>query len=471
MIQVSSHRLEELRTVLAGKVITPEDADYDTARIQWNNDIDRRPVAIARCLSPADVTAALHFAREHELEVSVRGGGHAFSGAGVCDGGLMIDLSAMRRVVINTDTGLARVGGGATVAELDAATQVHGLAVPTGVISHTGVGGMTLGGGIGWLTHKAGLTIDNLVSVDVVLADGRYVHASPHEHADLFWAIRGGGGNFGVVTTFEFQLHPVGPEVHLGLFFWGMESGEQVLRLARDVVPNLPPDAGAQIAIGLNAPPAPFVPPQYHFTPGYLLLVVGFSSAAEHARIITPIRDALPPLFELVSPLPYVALQRTLDETAPWGLLGYQEAIYLDELTDDVISVIVNRIPAKRSPLSYCLIFRLDGAYSQVGDDETAFGGRRAPRYIINIAGIGATPEILRADRSWVRSVWDALRPFARDAGGYINSMTDDDEDRVRASYGPAKYQRLARIKAKYDPDNMFHHNANIKPYQPPRPG
>lgn len=471
MIQVSSHRLEELRTVLAGKVITPEDADYDTARIQWNNDIDRRPVAIARCLSPADVAAAITFAREQNLEVSVRGGGHAFSGAGVCDGGLMIDLSAMRRVVISADARLARVGGGATVAELDAATQVHGLAVPTGVISHTGVGGMTLGGGIGWLTHKAGLTLDSLVSVDVVLADGRCVHASPQEHADLFWAIRGGGGNFGVVTTFEFKLHPIGPEVQLGLFFWGMESGEQVLRLARDIVPNLPPDAGAQIAIGLNAPPAPFVPPQYHFTPGYLLLVVGFSSAAEHARIIAPIRDALPPLFELVSPIPYLALQRTLDETAPWGLLGYQEAIYLDELTDDVISEIVNRIPAKRSPLSYCLIFRLDGAYSEVGDDETAFGGRRAPRYIINIAGIGATPEILRADRSWVRSVWDALRPFAKDSGGYINSMTDDDGDRVQASYGLGKYQRLARIKAKYDPDNMFHLNANIKPYEPPLPG
>jgi Berberine and berberine like/FAD binding domain len=351
------------------------------------------------------------------------------------------------------------------VAELDAATQVHGLAVPTGVISHTGVGGMTLGGGMGWLTHRAGLTIDNLISADVVLADGRYVHASPTEHADLFWAVRGGGGNFGVVTTFEFQLHPVGPEVHLGLFFWGMDSGEQVLRLARDVVPHLPADAGAQIAIGLNAPPAPFVPPQYHFTPGYLLLVVGFSSAEEHAKIIAPIREQLPPLFELVSPIPYIALQRTLDETAPWGLLGYQEAIYLDELTDDVISVIVNKIPAKRSPMSYCLIFRLDGAYSDIGDDETAFGGRRTPRYIINIAGISATPEILRADRSWVQSVWDALRPFARDAGGYVNSMTDNDEGRVRAAYGPAKYQRLARIKAKYDPGNVFHLNANIKPY------
>src|SRR6185437_6956597 len=441
MIQVSSHRLEELRTVLAGKVITSEDADYDTARIQWNNDIDRRPVAIARCLSPADVAAALSFAREHGLEVSVRGGGHAFSGSGVCDGGLMIDPSAMPHIRISADARFARVGGGGTVAELDAATQVHGLAVPTGVISHTGVGGMTLGGGIGWLTHKAGLTIDNLVSADVVLADGRYVHASPAENADLFWAVRGGGGNFGVVTTFEFQLHPVGPEVHLGLFFWGMDSGEQVLRLARDVVPHLPADAGAQIAIGLNAPPAPFVPSQYHFTPGYLLLVVGFSSASEHAKIIAPIREQLPPLFELVSPIPYIALQRTLDETAPWGLLGYQEAIYLDELTDDVISVIVNRIPAKRSPMSYCLIFRLVGAFSEVGDEETAFGGRRAPRYIINIAGIGASPEILRADRSWVESVWDALRTFARDSGGYVNSMTDNDEARIRAAYGPAKYQ------------------------------
>ncbi|MDQ3763681.1 MAG: FAD-binding oxidoreductase [Actinomycetota bacterium] len=463
-MQVSSHHLEALRTVLAGKVITPDDADYDTARIQWNNDIDRRPVAVARCASPADIAAALNFAREQALEISVRGGGHAFSGSGVCDGGLMIDLSAMRRVSVCPAARLVHVGGGATVAELDAATQVHGLAVPAGVISHTGVGGLTLGGGIGWLTHKAGLSIDNLVSVDAVLADGRYVHASPDEHADLFWAVRGGGGNFGVVTTFEFRLHPVGPEVHLGLFFWGMDSGEQVLRLARDVVPALPVDAGAQIAIGLNAPPAPFVPARYHFTPGYLLIVVGFSSAAEHARIVAPIREALPPLFELVTPIPYVALQRTLDETAPWGLLGYQEVIYLEELTDDVISVIVDRMPVKSSPMSLCLIFRLDGAYSAVGDDETAFGGQRAPRYVVNIAGIGATPEILRADRAWVRSLWSALRPFAKDSGGYVNSMTDNDEDRVRASYGPTKYERLVRIKAKYDPDNIFHLNANIKP-------
>ncbi|MGH3854084.1 MAG: FAD-binding oxidoreductase [Pseudonocardiaceae bacterium] len=464
MMQVSSHHLEALRMVLAGKVITPEEADYDTVRIQWNNDIDRRPVAIARCVSPADIAATLTFAREQEFEISVRGGGHAFSGDGVCDDGLMIDLSAMRHVSVCADTQLAQVGGGTTVAELDAATQVQGLAVPTGVISHTGVGGLTLGGGIGWLTHKAGLTIDNLVSVDVVLADGRYVHASPDEHADLFWAVRGGGGNFGVVTTFEFQLHPVGPQVHLGLFFWGMDNGEQALRLAREVVPNLPAEAGAQLAIGLNAPPAPFVPSRYHFTPGYLLIVVGFSSAAEHARLVAPIREALPPLFELVTPIPYVALQRTLDETAPWGLLGYQEVIYLDELTDDVISVIVDHMPAKRSPLSSCLVFRLDGAYSEIGDGETAFGGRRAPRYVVNIAGIGATPEVLNADRAWVRSLWSALRPFARDSGGYVNSMTGNEEDRVRASYGPAKYARLARIKAKYDPDNVFHLNANITP-------
>jgi hypothetical protein len=464
MMQVSSHHLEAFRTVLAGKVITPEDADYDTVRIQWNNDIDRRPVVIAQCMSPADIAAALTFAQEQELEISVRGGGHAFSGVGVCDGGLMIDLSSMRHVSICADARLARVGGGTTVAELDAATQVHGLAVPAGVISHTGVGGLTLGGGIGWLTHKAGLTIDNLVSVDVVLADGRYVHASPDEHTDLFWAVRGGGGNFGIVTTFEFQLRPVGPEVHLGLFFWGMDNGEQVLRLARDVVPSLPVEAGAQIAIGLSAPPAPFVPPQYHFTPGYLLIVVGFSSAAEHTRLVTPIREALPPLFELVTPIPFVALQRTLDETAPWGLLGYQEVIYLDELTDDVISVIVDHMPAKRSPMSFCLVFRLDGAYSEIGDDDTAFGGRRAPRYVINIAGIGATPEILSADRAWVRSLWSALRPFAHDSGGYVNSMTDNDDDRVRAAYGPTKYGRLARIKTRYDPGNVFHLNANIKP-------
>jgi FAD/FMN-containing dehydrogenase len=463
MMQVSSHDLEALRMVLAGKVITPDDADYETARIQWNNDIDRRPAAVARCVSPADVAAALAFAREQELELAVRGGGHAFSGAGVCDGGLVIDLSAMRGVSVCPAGRLAKVGGGATVAELDAATQVHGLAVPTGVISHTGVGGLTLGGGIGWLTHQVGLTIDSLLSVDVVLADGRYVHASAGEHSDLFWAIRGGGGNFGVVTTFEFRLHPVGPEVHLGLFFWGMDAGADVLRLVRDILPDLPPDAGVQIAIGLSAPPAPFVPTQYHFTPGYLLMIAGFSTAREHARLVAPIRKAVRPLFELVTPIPYIALQRTLDETVPWGLLGCQDVLYLEELTDDAISAIVEYMPAKKSPMSYCAICRLDGAYSAISDDATAFGGLRSPRYLVNIAGIAATPEIFNADRAWVRAVWNALRPFARDSAGYVNSMSFADEKRVRASYG-AKYQRLARIKARYDPDNTFHLNANIRP-------
>ena len=246
--------------------------------------------------------------------------------------------------------------------------------------------------------------------------------------------------------------------------FLGDGQGEQVLRLAREVVPTLPVEAGAQIAIGLNAPPAPFVPPNTTSLPAICSSSSGSPPRRNTPGLVAPIREALPPLFELVTPIPFVALQRTLDETAPWGLLGYQEVIYLDEITDEVIAVIVDHMPAKRSPMSFCLVFRLDGAYCAIGDDETAFGGRRAPRYVINIAGIGATPEVLNADRDWVRSLWSALRPFAQDSGGYVNSMTDNDEDRVRASYGPTKYERLARIKAKYDPGNVFHLNANIKP-------
>jgi FAD/FMN-containing dehydrogenase len=295
---------DALRAELTGRVIDESDIDYDTARSVWNGDIDRRPAAIARCSGTSDVAAAIAFGRQRGLRISVRGGGHGVWGAAVPEGGLVIDLSELRGVSVDPGSRRAWCSGGATLADLDAATQRHGLAVTGGTISHTGVGGLTLGGGFGWLVHKAGLTVDNLLSAEVVTADGRALVVSADKHPNLFWALRGGGGNFGVVTGFEFRLHEVGPLVYLGLFFWGLEQGTEALRLSREVAASLPRDAGLLLAAGLTAPPAPFVPERHRGTSGVAMLVAGFGSAQDHARLIAPIREALPPLFEFVTPLP-----------------------------------------------------------------------------------------------------------------------------------------------------------------------
>jgi FAD/FMN-containing dehydrogenase len=453
-----------LRTELTGRVIDASDIDYDTARAVWNGDIDRRPAAIVRGSDNSDVAAAIAFARQQGLQISVRGGGHGFWGAAVPAGGLIIDLSELRGVSVDPGSRRAWCGGGATLADLDAATQRHGLAVTGGTISHTGVGGLTLGGGFGWLVHKAGLTVDNLLSAEVVTADGRTLVVSADEHPDLFWGLRGGGGNFGVVTGFEFRLHEVGPLVYLGLFFWGLEQSTEALRLGREVAACLPRDAGLLLAGGLTAPPAPFVPERHRGTPGIAMLVAGFGSAQDHARLIAPIREALPPLFEFVTPLPYVELQKMLDESAPWGIHAYEKSLNLYQLDDEAIAVLTERIPGKSSPMSFIPIFSVGGAFADVGEQETAFGGSRATRFVVNVTAIAPNAELLAADRSWARSVWQALAAHTNRTGGYVNFMAEDDADRVQAAYGPVKYQRLARIKARYDPDNVFRMNANIKP-------
>jgi FAD binding domain/Berberine and berberine like len=452
-----------LRAAMTGPVIRPADPDYDQARRVWNAGIDRRPALIARCASPADVAAAVTFAAGHGLEITVRGGAHSMSGASVADGGLMIDLSQLNQVSVDPQAKRARAGGGALLAGLDAATQAHGLAVPAGIVSHTGVGGLTLGGGMGWLTRQAGLSIDNLVSAQVVTADGRIQRAAADENPDLFWAVRGGGGNFGVVTEFEFRLHQVGPTVQLGLLFWELEQGPDVLRLAREIIAALPRELNIIIA-GLNAPPAPFVPEQHHHQPGYALVVAGFGSAGQHHQVMTRIRQALPPLWELNTPMPYVALQQMLDEANAWGFHTYDKGTYLENLSDEAIEVVADHLPRKTSPLSGVFFYRLDQAYSEVGDDDTAFSGGRSPRYAVFIVAICPTPQLLAADRTWARSLWEALRPHSFGAGAYVNAMTEFEAARVRAAYGSAKYQRLATIKGKYDPQNLFRHNANIQP-------
>ncbi|NBH12480.1 FAD-binding oxidoreductase [Amycolatopsis sp. SID8362] len=463
MTSTAEPTLESLRARLSGTVLTAGAPGYDAARSVWNGEIDRRPAVVVRPAGAADVAEALAYAREAALDLSVRGGGHNFGGAAVVDGGLCIDLSSLQAISVDPVGRTARVGGGATWAQLDAATQEHALAVPGGTVSHTGVGGLTLGGGFGWLTGKHGLSCDNLLSAEVVTADGQILRASADENPDLFWALRGGGGNFGVVTEFEFRLHPVGPIVHLAMFFWGLEDGPAALRQARDVLETLPGEMGVLLA-GLNAPPAPFVPEAHHFQPGYALLIAGFEGADHHAEAIRGARSGPAPLFEFVSPIPYVELQKLIDDAAPWGILGYEKAAFADGFTDEVIDVITEFLPRKTSPMSIMPVFSMHGAFTEPDDDATAFGGARRKSLAVNIAAIAPEPEPYAADRAWVREFWAALVPHASNSAGYVNFMNEYEEDRVRTSYGAAKYARLARIKAQYDPRNVFHHNANIPP-------
>jgi hypothetical protein len=460
----ATRSVEGLRSTISGAVITPGDPGYDTARSLWNGSFDRHPAVIACCRSASDVAAAIGFAEASGLEISVRGGGHSLSGASAGDDGLMIHLGALSAVGVDPERRRARAGGGATWADVDAATQAHGLGVPGGVLSDTGVGGLTLGGGMGWLSNRQGLTIDNLESAEVVLADGRTVRASSTEHPDLFWALRGGGGNFGVVTEFEYRLHPIGPEVQVGLMFWEVERGDDGLRACRDASMTLPPDYGMLIGGAVSAPEAPFVPAEHQGKVGHALIVAGFGSADEHARAIAPVREACPPLFEFRSPMPYTALQQMFDADYPYGIPSYEKALHLVELTDEAVSLINERAVGKRSRVSFMPIYPLHGAVTEVADDATGYGGLRTPHYVVDMAGTSADPDEFAADRVWVRSLWDALRPFARNTGSYLNFGSELDDERVRATYGPAKYERLARIKAEYDPGNLFHRNANIKP-------
>ena len=463
-MNMTHEQLDAFKTGFSGQLLTPGHADYDHRRAVWNGAIDRSPAVIACCTTAEQVADAVRFARASGLEIAVRGGGHNYAGHAVCDAGLMIHLGAMNSVSVDPVARHAVCGGGATWADVDGATQEHGLATPGGFISHTGIAGLTLGGGIGWLTKTAGLSCDNLVAAEIVTADSRIVRASASENADLFWALRGGGGNFGIVTSFEFALHPIGPLVNLGLFFFGLENGTAALCFARDFIETLPEYATGFLGVGLSAPPAPFVPVEYHFRPGHALLVASFGTAEEHSAAIAPIRQAVAPLFELVTPMPFVALQQMFNESATWGLLGYEKALYLNELSDAAIEVIGEHVPKKTSPLSFCPTFTLTGAYRDHADADTAFGGRRSARYVFNIEAAAMDRAAYEADRLWVRNFWDAMRPHASGAGGYVNFLAEQDEDRVRASYGADKYERLTRIKAEYDPENIFHLNANIRP-------
>jgi FAD/FMN-containing dehydrogenase len=445
-----------------GRLIGAEDADYDTARAVWNGAIDRRPALIARCLGPADVVAAVRFARDHDLEIAIRGGGHNVAGTAVCDDGIVIDLSAMRAVRVDPSTRRAWVQGGALWGDVDRETQAHGLATTGGIVSHTGVAGLTLGGGIGWLMRRHGLTVDNLLAVDVVTGDGERLRASDEEHPDLFWALRGGGGNFGVATSFEFRLHPIGPAIFAGPIFWDAAESREVLRLYRDFIRDAPDELGTTVRFG-TAPPLRDVPEHLHWRPVVMVGTCYTGPIADGERLLRPLRAARTPLLDLVGPTAYVDFQSAMDSTVVHGWEYYWKSTDLPELDDDLIDVIARHAFSCSSPRSYALLFNPTGAVNRVAEGATAYGNRQAS-HAMTLDGVWRPGEEFGdRDTAWVREFFAALGPF-RD-GVYVNFLGGDDEaDRVREAYGDAVFDRLAEVKTRYDPDNVFHHNQNVRP-------
>jgi FAD/FMN-containing dehydrogenase len=448
-----------------GELITPDHAPYDTARAVWNGTVDRRPGLIARCQGAADAAAAVRYARDHDLAVAVRGGGHNVAGIAVCDGGVVVDLSAMRGVWVDPSTRTARVQGGALWGDVDHETQAHGLATTGGIVSHTGVGGLTLGGGIGWLMRTHGLAVDNLLAAEVVTAEGSIVRASAHEHPDLFWALRGGGGNFGVVTSFEFALHPVGPVVTAGPVFWAADDTATVLRFYRDFVAGIPDELGTVVRLG-PVPPLPAIPEELHWRPAIAVVSCYAGAIEDGARAVRDLRGLGSPLIDLIGPTAYVDQQSGIDATVPHGWHYYWKSTNLGGLSDEVISVVAAHAHAARSPRSYAAMFHFGGAVARVPHDATAYAGRAAPHNIV-IEGVWLPEdagELAAAETGWVRAFLAALEPN-RAAGVYVNFLdADDGNARVREAYGDETYHRLAEVKRKYDPDNVFHVNQNIRP-------
>ncbi len=452
--------LEDLGSRTRGPLITPGDADYDRARAVYNAMHDRRPAAILRARSDADVMAGVDFAREHDLDLAVRGGGHSAPGYGTCDDGLVIDLSEMRYVRVDPSARRAWVGGGATIGDVDHATHAYGLAIPAGFVSTTGVGGLTLGGGIGYLNRSLGLTCDRLVSADVITASGDRVTASRDQNPDLFWALRGGGGNFGIVTAFEFELSPV-REIVGGPIVFELEAAPDVIRSWRDHLRQAPRELSAFFGFH-RAPPLPFIPEERHGDNVCLLVTCWTGDPAEAEEAIGPLRAAGPVVGEMVGPMPYPVLQSSFDPLLPPGCYSYWKSDFVRDVDEDVIAAHLE--PGGRAPNvhSGAHLYPLGGAVTDVGSEETAFGTREAG-FAVNIVGFWPDPADTDRMRSWVREYYDAIHPFSGFDGGYTNFMDTEDASRVQENYGSA-YERLSRVKADWDPWNLFHLNQNIPP-------
>jgi FAD/FMN-containing dehydrogenase len=450
---------EELHAAVRGDLIAPEDAAYDEARKVYNGMIDRRPAAIVRCADVADVIAAVRLAHEEGRDLSVRGGAHSVPGFGTNDGGIVCDLVGMRGIRVDPESRTVRAEGGCTWGDLDHATHAFGLATTGGIISTTGIAGLTLGGGIGHLARGHGLSCDNLISADVVTADGQLVTASEERNADLFWALRGGGGNFGVVTSLEYCLHPVG-EIYGGPIFYPVEHAGEVMRFYREFIADAPEELGAFFAFQI-APPLPFIPEDRHGETMCLIVTCWSGPVEEGEQALAPLFKAAPVAADHVGPMPYPALNGAFDALLPAGLQHYWKADFVRELTDDAIVAHVEhgpRVPAVESTMH---LYPIDGACHRVASDATAFAYRDA-RFACVIAGMWPNPADNERNIAWVRDYWEAIHPHSEE-GGYVNFMAGDDQDRIRDNYG-GNYGRLVEVKRRYDPGNLFRMNQNIDP-------
>lgn len=453
-------RLEELANQSRGELITCHDDGYDDARCIYNAMIDKRPALINRCRDTADVIASVKFARDNDLSTAIRGGGHNGPGLALCDGGLVIDLSPMNGVRVDPEAKTVRVEGGCTWGDVDHATHAFGLATPSGVISTTGVGGLTLGGGHGYLTRKLGLTIDNLLEADVVLADGSFVTANEDEHSDLFWALRGGGGNFGVVTSFKFKLHPV-DTVYGGPMLWPLDRAQEILEWYRDFLPAAPRELYGFFAFMVVPPEEPFPEHLHHQNVcGILWCYSGDLDKAE--EVLRPIRERFgEPAVDLVAPLPYPALQSMFDEEYPPGLQWYWKGDFIRTINDKAVAAHMEhgtKVPTMHSTMH---LYPVDGAVHDVDAEATAFSYRDV-NWSMVIAGVDPDPEKQQKITDWARGYWEAIHPHSA-GGSYQNFMMEEGRERVQATYGK-NYERLRRVKAKYDPDNFFRVNQNIEP-------
>jgi FAD/FMN-containing dehydrogenase len=451
-----------LRDRFRGALLRSGEEGYDEARRVWNGAIDRRPGLIARCSGTDDVVEAVRFARERDLLVSVRGGGHAVAGHAVCDGGVMVDLSLMKAVRVDPSEASARAAGGVLWGELDRATQQAGLATTGGIISHTGIAGLTLGGGLGHLMRKLGLTVDSLLSVDLVTAEGERIHVDERTEPDLFWGLRGGGGNFGIATSLEYRLHPIGPMVLAGPIVWPIADAPEVLRFVGEFAAEAPDDLGITLATRL-APPMPMLPAEQYGTPVLMLLLVWAGDLAAGRNAIAPLRGVGAPMAELVRPVPYLTIQSMLDGGAPHGMHYYWKSHRLPALSNEVIDVFMSRVEAITSPFSQISGWVVGGAVSRGDADATAVGGReRKLGFEINVTAAWP-PRDQDGDRhtAWVREGWELLRPHA--SGVYANFLSDEGVADVEAAYGE-RFERLRSLKDRHDPTNFFRLNANIEP-------
>lgn len=456
---MSTTTIEDLRERVRGTVTGPNDAHYDESRAVHNAMIDRRPRAVVRCVNAGDAMAAVDFARDNELDLAVRGGGHSVPGFGTCDDGVVIDLSGMRGVRVDPAGRTARAGGGATWGDFNAATYPFGLATTGGVVSTTGIGGLTLGGGIGYLARGLGLSCDNLISADVVTADGRLLVAGDRENEDLFWALRGGGGNYGVVTSLEYRLSQVG-DIYGGPIFFDLDQAGTVLRFFRDFIANAPEQLGGFPAFQI-APPLPFIPQNRHGDPLIAIVACWSGPLDEGPRAIQPLRDVAPVVAEHVGPMPYPQLNSAFDALVPPGLQQYWKANFVTELGDDAIEAHLRHGPKLPTVNSTVHIYPIDGACHRVSPQATAFSYRDA-NFATVIAGMWPDPADNESNISWVRDYYAATAPHSQE-GGYINFMDADDQDRIKANYRE-NYERLVEVKRQYDPDNLFHLNQNIRP-------